>query len=1027
MHRRVDLSSPFHRLRVLVVMLATMILTIGFAASVALAVPAAPMVRTLSNPDGTTIQARQWGDEWYHGWETLDGYTIVKDELGFWCYAEPDVERGLVPSSVRANGAPLRTVPPHVRPPREFLDRIDEMRQTAVSELRTDMGPSVGHFPVFLITFNDRQPTYTQGNFNNLLFGDSPDTAVVSGPGTMKNFYEDVSFGQYSVQGVVGGWYTAPKSHDYYGENLPIWGGTDAHAAELVAEAVLAADAAGFDWTPYDANNDGYVDVVAVVHQGTGEEEGVDPNDIWSHSWSLAGAKYWLNDGPGPIHTWDGKIVNRYIIMPELLGVAGRDDYAGMATVGVFCHEYGHAIGLPDLYDTDYSSQGIGNWGLMGGGSWNWVRRPGDSPAYMTAWSRVQMGWLTPQLVSSSTQVTVPGIQVSGTAFQLLDGPEHFLLENRQPDGFDAALPGHGLLIWHIDDNVWGNSNDAHRMVDLEEADGLDHLDKTRAQGGNRGDAGDPYPGSTNNQAFTATSYPNNLLYSGVGSGAAVMNISEQQSVVTADVDLTSSPSVSAASATPGWGEPPLTVTFSGQASDPDGDLQRTWWELPDGTVVDGTQATATFSEPGVYTATFHVEDSVGNPASQAVKVVVAQRGTVLFVDDDEGRVDNQKNGFESYFTRAFEAAGIPYVIATPPLNLPTDVPYAIVWNCNDGYPTLTVEDQAFLAAYLDGGGRLFLSGQDVLFEIADASDFDEKYLHVDDREDDLGTENVRGVGGDPISDGLNIKLEYPFDDWSDDIYPSADATGIFLNDRNRFVALRYEGDYKIVFLAFPFEAIPAVVQPAGSGSKQLETDPGALILRRSMAWFNRAPSIVLNSPKQGAVLAGIQTVAWTAADIDNTDSTLTVALYYSSDRGATWKQIAEGLPAKASYEWDTSQLTRGGSYLVRALVKDPWGAEASSEATVTVGKISGMLGLGPNPASDFVNIYHAPVAGTIFVYDLSGRLVADHAAAAGESVWVWNLTTNDGRPLANGLYLIVFVAEDGTRSQVERLIIQRR
>ncbi|MEW6107386.1 MAG: immune inhibitor A domain-containing protein, partial [Bacillota bacterium] len=224
MHRSVGLSSASRRLRLLVVMLATMTLTICFAASVALAVPAAPMARTLTNPDGTTIQARQWGDEWYHGWETLEGYTIVKDELGFWCYAEPDVERGLVPSPVRVNGAPPRTLPQHVRPPREFLDRIDDMRQAAVGELRVDRGPSVGHFPVFLITFSDRQPTYTQGNFDNLLFGDSPDPAVVSGPGTMKNFYEDVSFGQYSVQGVVGGWYTAANLHDYYGANVPQWG-----------------------------------------------------------------------------------------------------------------------------------------------------------------------------------------------------------------------------------------------------------------------------------------------------------------------------------------------------------------------------------------------------------------------------------------------------------------------------------------------------------------------------------------------------------------------------------------------------------------------------------------------------------------------------------------------------------------------------------------------------------------------------------------------------------------------------------
>lgn len=1010
MRRRVELSSPFHRLRVLVVMLATMILTIGFAASVALAVPAAPMVRTLSNPDGTTIQARQWGDEWYHGWETLEGYTIVKDELGFWCYAEPDVERGLVPSPVRANGAPSRTLPQHVRPPREFLERIDEMRQAAVGELKVDRqpaGPPVGYFPVLLISFSDREPTYTQGNFANLLFGDAPDPTVVSGPGTMKNFYEDVSFGQYSVQGVVGGWYTAPKSHDYYGENLDVWGGIDAHAAELVAEAVRAADDAGFDWTPYDSDGDGYVDVVAVVHQGTGEEEGADKYDIWSHSWNLTSASYFLGE-PAPIQTHDGKIVDRYIIMPELLGVSGRDDFAGMATVGVFCHEYGHAIGLPDLYDTDYSSQGIGNWGLMGGGSWNGVSRPGDSPAYLTAWSRVRKGWLVPELVSSSGQVTMPGIQESRTAFQLLDGPEYFLLENRQPDGFDAALPGHGLLIWHIDDTVGSNSNDAHRMVDLEEADGLDHLDKTSKDGGNRGDPGDPYPGSTNNQAFTAKSYPSNLLYDGSGSGAAVTNIAESQDgVVTATIDLTSPPVVTAVSATPAWGAPPLVVTFSGEASDPDGDLASTWWEMPDGSTVNGAEATATFAEPGVYTAVFHAEDSVGNPVSRPVSVVAAEAGTVLFIDDDEGQ------NYEGYFTGALDVAGIPYVTTTAPVYVSPDVPYVIIWNCNDGYPTLTADDQAFLAAYLDGGGRLFLSGQDILWEIGDDSTFDDQYLHVASREDDVGTEHVHGVDGDPISGGLSITLDYPFDDWSDSIYPDSDAVGIFRNDHGQFAALRYEGNYKVVFFAFPFEAVP-------SG------DATELIAR--IAGWMRGLSVAITSPRDNEVLSGTRAISWRAVggDSDN-GSGVSVTVSYSRDGGSTWNTIATGQPASGSLAWDTTKLERGGEYVIRAVATDSQGGMAEDRVAVRVGSLSGMLGLGPNPASTAVNVYHAAVGGTIFVYDVAGRLVADHVAPADESVWVWNLTTNDGRPLANGLYLIVFVAEDGTRSQVERLIIQRR
>ncbi|MGE5584534.1 MAG: M6 family metalloprotease domain-containing protein [Bacillota bacterium] len=1002
-----------------------MTLTICFAASVALAVPAAPMARTLTNPDGTTIQARQWGDEWYHGWETLDGYTIVKDELGFWCYAEPDVERGLVPSSVRANGIPLKTVPQQVRPPREFLDRIDEMRQAAVGELRVDRGPSVGHFPVFLITFSDRQPTYTQGNFDNLLFGDSPDPAVVSGPGTMKNFYEDVSFGQYSVQGVVGGWYAAANPHDYYGENHPQYG-VDLHAASLVAEAVQAADAAGFDWAPYDSDGDGYVDVVAVVHQGTGEEEMADPYDIWSHSWNLTSASYFLGE-PGPIQTHDGKIVDRYIIMPELLGVSGRDDFAGMAAVGVFCHEYGHAIGLPDLYDTDYSSEGIGNWGLMGGGSWNRVNRPGDSPAYMTAWSRIRKGWLSPEVIHEAVQLSIPDVESQPQVFQLQEGPEHFLLENRQSIGFDAGLPGHGLLIWHIDNSMTSNDMDTHRMVDLEEADGQDDLDKTREQGGNRGDDGDPYPGSSGNRQFTSDSYPNSLLYDGTRSGVFVTEITQRPDGVVTVRAGNGSPII-AASATPSWGTPPLTVTFSAQVSDPDNDLQDVWWEMPDETTVDGIEAQTTFTEPGVYTATLHAVDNAGNSASQRVSVVAAQQGSVLFVDDDEGQLDDQENGYETYFSTAFAAAGIPYVMATTPVSIAADVPYVIVWNCNDGYPTLTSEDQAFLKAYLDGGGRLLLSGQDILYEIALDSTFDEEYLHVASRNDDVGTDYVNGVAGDPITGGLWIDLDYPFADWSDNIDPADDAVGIFTNDKGRFAALRHEGKYKVIFLAFPFEAIPSPIELPGSGAKQAGDNIRAQILERAMGWFNnRAPHIDLVTPAQEDVLAKTQLVTWTAGDDDNDVSELSVALYYSCDNGATWQQVVDGLPAAGRYEWDTSRVPRVGRCLVRALVRDPWDSRATDEASVKTASLTGMLSLGPNPASRSVNIYHEPVDGTVFVYDIAGRLVAEHAASSGEWLWVWDLTAADGRALANGLYLVIFVAEDGTRSQVERLIVQRK
>src|SRR3989441_12194011 len=158
--------------------------------------------------------------------------------------------------------------------------------------------------------------------------------------------------------------------------------------------------------------------------------------------------------------------------------------------LGVVAHEFGHDLGLPDLYDTDYSSAGAGLWDLMWGGSWTGVPA-GPSPAHFSAWSKIRLGWLTPTDVTTSLIGTaIPQVETNGTAFRLgIPGtfpPEYFLIENRQPVGFDAALPGSGLLLWHVDESQTSNDVDTHRLLDLEEAD--DAL-----TGDHPTDSGDPW------------------------------------------------------------------------------------------------------------------------------------------------------------------------------------------------------------------------------------------------------------------------------------------------------------------------------------------------------------------------------------------------------------------------------------------------------------------------------------------------------------------------------------------------------
>lgn len=244
-------------------------------------------------------------------------------------------------------------------------------------------------------------------------------------------------------------------------------------------------------------------------------------------------------------------MINDYVIQPETLG-------GGMQTMGVFAHEYGHAIGLPDLYDTDGSSEGIGDWSLMAGGSWNYVTRSGDRPAHMDAWCKYKLGWVMPTRVTGTlmnepiTQAaTAADVYQLGNGSPVLLGGEYFLVENRQKAGFDAGLPGAGLLIWHIDESMTTNNSECypggpdcsiqHYHVALEQADNLWELGKNI----DRGDTGDPYPGSTGNTSFTGSSSPNSNLYNGNPSNASVTNISTPGYTMTATL-IALEPNISA-------------------------------------------------------------------------------------------------------------------------------------------------------------------------------------------------------------------------------------------------------------------------------------------------------------------------------------------------------------------------------------------------------------------------------------------------------------------------------------------------
>lgn len=333
--------------------------------------------------------------------------------------------------------------------------------------------------------------------------------------GSMNDFYLENSYGQFGVQGLVHGWnvdngpYAAIDPTDY-NQVRSLLADAVTHLDPLIDYSLYDND--GPDGVPDSGDDDGYVDSLFFVHAGPGREQTGDGNDIWSHAWAFNGG----------VPTADGVACYRYTVEPEMLSDGG------LMTMGVFAHEYGHALGLPDLYDTDYSSSGIGNWGLMSGGSWG--RRAGDpvgsSPSHLTAWCKKELGWLTPVNVAADlVGVSIPPAETSATAYRLWRGgavgDEYFLVENRRRLGFDESLvrrqidyglpAPEGLVIYHVDESVGGNSNELHRLVDVVEASPwydspsdtwIEHLDGERdyatvinLSNPNRGDDGDLWPG----------------------------------------------------------------------------------------------------------------------------------------------------------------------------------------------------------------------------------------------------------------------------------------------------------------------------------------------------------------------------------------------------------------------------------------------------------------------------------------------------------------------------------------------------
>lgn len=433
--------------------------------------------------------------------------------------------------------APLRIMVPYEMP---------EAGITDLSTMHPQMDPILAFSPgpqmvlpqvtpfralAILVRFTDNPAAVGAASFDTLLFGETGNT--------LRTYYQEVSYNQLDIVTVnlpsSLGWRAAPQTYAYYvggayGDSAPY----PNNCRRLAEDMVNLVDPL-VDFSQYDNNGDGWVDTVFIVHAGPGAEVTRDPNDIWSHSW-------WTYNSPYV----DGVWVGSYTTEPEYWLAPGD------MTHGVYAHEFGHAIGLPDLYDVDGSSEGVGDWSLMSGGSWNGIM--GDTPTHLDAWSRIYLEFTSATVVASDQAISLPNVEQNSTgAIHRINAgipEEYFLLENRQLIGSDSALSGDGLLIWHVDERVPGSNRyeclqannwlcSDHFRVALEQADGYLDLEY-----GYWGDDGDPFPGSSNNTSFAFNTNPSSSSYYTTSDatypGLLVNSISASASTMSANVDIQS-------------------------------------------------------------------------------------------------------------------------------------------------------------------------------------------------------------------------------------------------------------------------------------------------------------------------------------------------------------------------------------------------------------------------------------------------------------------------------------------------------
>lgn len=497
-----------------------------------LAIPAHRGLVQMPQPDGTLLTIDLVGDEFYHFNTTADGYTVLLNEAGAYEYARRE-NMALVSTGILAHDegqrsaqelALLAGTPKHL---------TDETQVAQANVRRVKRNVDLSNFDlanfrglVILIEFSDLQfsaedpkafytDMFSTEGFTG--FHDPYTDRDVSCPGSVRDYFNDQSNGAFK------------PPFDVYGPYSTTYKATQCNRNTTTIFRQALRDANNeVDFTRYDNNNDGRIDMVYFLVAGYSSSYGGNNSGyLWPHASNLSYTYLML----------DGKYIDRYASSTELYGWTSSPNTVVVEGIGTVAHEFSHVLGLPDFYDTDYEESGgeshhPGGWDVMaGGGDYNY----GRCPAGYTLYERYALGWAHPKTITKEGQYSLEAVNVSRDGY-LLRTPvngEFFTIENRQKTGWDSFIPGHGMIVTRVDStntNVWSNNkincNPDHNYFEM-----------LRAGNTTEGDlSSDPFPGTKGIAMLTNETQPNLKTWNGKDNNWNLVGIAEKSNIVTFNV-----------------------------------------------------------------------------------------------------------------------------------------------------------------------------------------------------------------------------------------------------------------------------------------------------------------------------------------------------------------------------------------------------------------------------------------------------------------------------------------------------------